>query len=534
MKKKLALIASILTITLCAAPARAQWTTVGLSQQNVLALAVSGANLFAGTGDSGVFRSTNNGITWTQASAGLYRFVDSAGRTHTHVGALAVSGTNLFAGASDSGIYRSTNDGTSWTVESTSPSNVDAFAVIGTNLFAGTGASVYRSTDSGTSWTAASTGLTGVSGIYALAVIGTNLFAGTGSGVYGSIDSGTSWTAMWNGMAVIGGIYALAVSGTNLFAGGIHSNVYRSTDSGASWTAASTGLPGYDVDALLASGANLFAGTYAGGANCGVYLSTNNGISWTVANFGLPAYPGISAFAVSGPYLFAGTWLGVCRWPLIPLAANDTQAVRFFSTGTTTDSLAGDSSITLSHRIDFVNASNTTLTITNAALTASNYRFSIQQILPGVPDTVPPGGTFSMIVDFTGDSSGTIYLDTIVLTIDPNELVTSYYVYLKGNSYSSAPSGVSQNSPSISADLRIYPNPFSQSTQISFTSQDDGYADVSVVNMLGEEVARIFEGELGAGEHSFTWDAISLPQGMYESVVRQGEQMQRISVVRLR
>jgi hypothetical protein len=62
----------------------------------VLAVAVSGTNLFVGTG-GGVFLSTNNGTNWTAASTGL---------TITWVVSLAVSGTNLFAGTYSGGVFR--------------------------------------------------------------------------------------------------------------------------------------------------------------------------------------------------------------------------------------------------------------------------------------------------------------------------------------------------------------------------------------------------------------------------------------------
>lgn len=59
-----------------------------LDEYFCLVSAVSGTNLFAGTG-GGVFLSTNNGTSWTQT-----------GLTQAEVLALAVSGTNLFAGTS--------------------------------------------------------------------------------------------------------------------------------------------------------------------------------------------------------------------------------------------------------------------------------------------------------------------------------------------------------------------------------------------------------------------------------------------------
>ena len=68
----------------------------GLTNSYVLSLAVSGTNLFAGTG-GGVFVSTNSGTSWTQASSGLI---------NTEIYSLTISGTNLFAGTYSSGVYR--------------------------------------------------------------------------------------------------------------------------------------------------------------------------------------------------------------------------------------------------------------------------------------------------------------------------------------------------------------------------------------------------------------------------------------------
>jgi imidazolonepropionase-like amidohydrolase len=142
----------------------------------VLALAVSGRNLVAGTQDGGIFLSTNNGTNWTAVNNGL---------TNLQIRALVVSGTNLVAGTVG-GIYLSTNNGTNWTQVNTglTNSNVSALAVSGTNLFAGTySAGVFLSTNNGTSWSAVNTGLTDTN-VSALAVSGKNLFVGTYGGVW--------------------------------------------------------------------------------------------------------------------------------------------------------------------------------------------------------------------------------------------------------------------------------------------------------------------------------------------------------------
>ncbi len=77
-----------------------------LSTPYIYALAVSGTNIFAGADGDGVFRSTNNGTTWTLVSTGI---------TNTRIFALATSGTNLYAGTFGGGVFLSTNNGTNWT-----------------------------------------------------------------------------------------------------------------------------------------------------------------------------------------------------------------------------------------------------------------------------------------------------------------------------------------------------------------------------------------------------------------------------------
>ena len=79
-----------------------------------------------------------------------------------------------------------------------------------------------------------------------------------------------------------------------------------------------------------------------------------------------------------------------------------------------------------------------------------------------------------------------------------------------------------------------FPNPFSKTTMISFTPVTSGYAEISIFNLLGAEVARIFSGELEAGKHTYTWNPEGLPDGMYECIVRMKGQMEKLPVVLLR
>ena len=124
---------------------------------------------YANLNNNGCFLSNDHGTSWTAVDTGL---------TDTSIMAFAVSGENLFAGTSGAGVFLSTNNGNNWVRSGLTKGYVCAFALSGTNLFAGIVGGVFLSTNNDTSWTAVDSGLTDTS-ILALVVSGTSLFAGT-------------------------------------------------------------------------------------------------------------------------------------------------------------------------------------------------------------------------------------------------------------------------------------------------------------------------------------------------------------------
>jgi photosystem II stability/assembly factor-like uncharacterized protein len=185
----------------------------------------------------------------------------------------------------------------------------NTFFVQGSTLFAGTSSGAYRSLDNGVSWAAANTGFPANPNVSAFAANGNFLFAGNGS-VYRSTDNGASWTAAFTGISdSVFYVSAFAVSGNNTFVAFKYSNsgssgggIYHSIDNGTSWTAVNTGLPDYPtVSALAVQGNNIFAGTRSG-----VYRSLDNGAFWDSVNVGLPNNPDVTALIAKGNILFAG------------------------------------------------------------------------------------------------------------------------------------------------------------------------------------------------------------------------------------
>jgi hypothetical protein len=60
-----------------------------------------------------------------------------------------------------------------------------------------------------------------------------------------------------------------------------------------------------------------------------------------------------------------------------------------------------------------------------------------------------------------------------------------------------------------------YPNPFNPSTNIELELREDAKVKLAVYNVLGEEVAELFNGEINAGTHKFEFNAADLASGIY-------------------
>jgi hypothetical protein len=60
-----------------------------------------------------------------------------------------------------------------------------------------------------------------------------------------------------------------------------------------------------------------------------------------------------------------------------------------------------------------------------------------------------------------------------------------------------------------------YPNPFNPSTKISFSLLKKSNIELSIFDINGQLVSKVYEGEMNAGEHSITWDGSKVSSGIY-------------------
>ena len=71
------------------------------------------------------------------------------------------------------------------------------------------------------------------------------------------------------------------------------------------------------------------------------------------------------------------------------------------------------------------------------------------------------------------------------------------------------------NIPTEYVLLQNYPNPFNPSTRIAYGLAANVHVKLTVMNMLGEEVATLVQGEQEAGYHEVRFDASGLSSGVY-------------------
>ncbi|MGB9591074.1 MAG: T9SS type A sorting domain-containing protein [Candidatus Kryptoniota bacterium] len=440
------------------------WSGVnsGLLSKPVYALLSVGSKLFAGAEGGGISVTTDNGGSWAYLNTGLYDL---------NVHALSFSNSTLFAGTT-SGVFLSTNEGNNWSETNSGliASNVLSLAASGTTLFAGTESGVQRSTDAGTTWVKVNNGLP-VGSVREFAFSNETIFVATAEGVYFTTDNGANWQN--KGFIIYSDVRTIRVIGSNLFAGTGGGGVFICPLNGTSWNASINGLTNNYVNALVEFNSNIFAGTEAG-----VFRSTDNGQSWTQTSLNNVI---VSAFAISGTILFAGTEGGGIYY------TNDNGAnwvqINPFNTGFfVSDICIWENKIIVStDRGIFISDNNgQSWTNVNSGLKTSNV----------------PALSISGTLIFAGTSGYGVWRRPL------SEMITSVEKY-------------SLDLPSCFSVEQNYPNPFNSITTISFTLPTRSFVTLKIFDLLGKEVASLVAEELSGGTYTKQWNTEGLPSGVY-------------------
>ncbi|MFZ1280562.1 MAG: T9SS type A sorting domain-containing protein, partial [Ignavibacteriaceae bacterium] len=164
----------------------------------------------------GIFSSTDNGYNWS--NLGIFNKVSS----------IAFKDSFIFISDYWTGVFRTSDEGQSWTNVNNglgTPYTI-TLGVSQDYLFACTlDSGVFVSSNNGDTWIKKSAGLEGVI-IQAIATIGDLIFIGTTSGVFSSSDFGDTWLDISSGLGDLN-VYSLGISNSHLFAGTTSQGVWR-------------------------------------------------------------------------------------------------------------------------------------------------------------------------------------------------------------------------------------------------------------------------------------------------------------------
>ena len=258
--------------------------------------------------DGGIFRSTDNGETWTRILTTTTNTRNSYLRTDTA----------LFFGGSG-GVSRSYDNGLTWQLKNGGQNALNSFVIslesINDTIFIGTKNGIFRSTNNCDTWVVADAGIPGSGNhdwITEMATVGSTIYAASlADGVYKSTNYGTSWVPVINGLTNLKAESLYAVDST-LYVGTYYGGVFKSVDGGANWIPANQGLSNETVYCFYQHENMLFSGGMDG-----VYMTTDSGANWTNSNNGLNGHSvitfagaGIDNTGSSGNNLFIGTRSG--------------------------------------------------------------------------------------------------------------------------------------------------------------------------------------------------------------------------------
>lgn len=301
----------------CSADNGDTWELFGLEGLSASDIALnSEGHIFAACYGFGIYRSTDDGLTWTVCNTGI------TDNSVTHL--LVNKSGDIYCGNAFGEIYKSLDNGNTWT-KSTGIGGSTCFIKRSEkykSIFAGSLLALYQYTDLEQKWIKFSeNNLDYLPFTHIVEHQNEGLLIGTGgAGVIFAPDLNTKWEAMNNGMycAYIN-CFTETKSG-NILIGMDGMGIFRSNNNGESWLPSDSGyFPGTCKSLAVSNGNIVFAGTN----NACIFYSKDEGRTWI-----WPTHNGPCNYGV---YYMAANSLGH-----IYSTSNDYKLARVKNTDSTT------------------------------------------------------------------------------------------------------------------------------------------------------------------------------------------------------
>ena len=531
---------------------RTNWATsisTNFSHADIHFLGYNGTVLYCGS-DGGVYKSTNDGVNWTDLNATLSTLqYQSADYDPTSL-------LKLYGGTQDNDKETSTDGGTTWNQVTLGDAGYTIVDPVNTNFVYSqyVNGSLKRSSDFGASYieirpSGSSGGL--FYNPYAMAPGDHNTIAYGQADLWETRSSQTATSAAgWSRIAttaVVGGsVSSIGISASNtgkIYVGTSNGRLLVTSDTGATW-GTTTGFPHVTGLAVDITNDSVCYACFSGISNgVHVYKTTNGGTTWGSVTGDFPNIPVLCiALRTAAPRtLFLGTDLGVYKstddgstWvsfnngmptlAVFDLKYKEGTQILLAAThgrGCWTFDYDTFASIELASFTAIPGTGSVVHVAWKTLSEINNYGFEVQRsaaVLNGFT-TLPGGfvkghGTTTTPQAYAFDDSsaptGTWYYRLKQIDIAGT---VQYFDPVRVDIVTGTVAGGS--APPEFALLQNHPNPFNPSTTIRFDLAADRDVSLKVYNALGQVVAELMRGRRQAGRYSIVWDASGFASGVY-------------------
>ena len=427
--------------------------------------------------------STDGGNTWA-----LSAFLDSADVDFNKIS--MVDTLIGYAACEDYNVYKTTDGGLTWfqvtqPAVSTSDFETGAFVDANTGYVFGASSGAFKTTDGGTSWTPLTTAITTVYASHFVDAM-TGFIGGSSGALEKTTDGGTTFTPLTSDMGT-SAIYSIYMVNSNLgYLSGSTGKVRKTTDGGTTWT---TVDPGTYTPTLYSIDFKDENNGMVVGSSGLTFYTNDGGATWYVENTSMSTIYGVHVEKFS----------------------TDTSAA--YVCGTNSYIMKNSHVIVPVELASFsasVNGNNVTLSWMTAT-ELNNRGFNVERT------TGEENWTELVFIQGHGTTS-----ETQVYSFIDKDLAAGTYSYrikqidFDGSyKYYNLKQDVEIAAPISYALSQNYPNPFNPTTTIKYSVPVDGFVNIAVFNVLGEEVANLVNSVHKAGNYELTFDATKLASGMY-------------------
>ena len=280
------------------------WSS-GQGRVNIVHVDPSNSNtIYLGAPAGGIWKSINNGTTWTPLTDELPQIgVSGIAVDYSNSNVIYIATGDKDAGVSYSvGVYKSTDGGLTWgptgTLGSSNPSRAGDILIHPMNnqiLWCATNNGIYKTTNAGNTWSQVQPGDFSQGNIRLKPGDPSTIYGVSDTSFYHSTDSGTTFTQVTSGLTLSSSRLLMDVSPANAnyvyilsanTSGGFQ-GIYKSIDGGTTFTATNTTTDVFEsnqswYDLALAVSSTNAEEIYTGCLN--VWKSTNGGTSLTKLN----------------------------------------------------------------------------------------------------------------------------------------------------------------------------------------------------------------------------------------------------------